>query len=701
MQADAVLATDVDDSPLRAIESVLSSENEVLRSAAMRAMAAFGVRHPDALRKACLVALKDPDPDLRSDAMTALITVARPEDAATVRYSLELDPVREVKLAAIAILAILKDPDAEDLLRALVLSRSEDLVAWEDQDSDWEDWLDVQIAAIKALGQMDATHAIADILTARDDEFGQSLDIAVFETLGQLGDEGIATLIRILDGDNAQASRRAAMALVKVDRAHLRPHLDALLVMPEVALRLLALSLLDKGDPRGPALAEVDPDPSVRVAALHQFAPAAPDLILRGLSDEDETVRAAALALTKPPFDDALVPNMVAWLDICGPRLATAICDKLPLVDTDKAPEILTGVVGDPRQPLTVRIAAMQALADTRLAMSTDALVAFLASPAQQIRAVVLTALASRAAGGDAVAQEVLARAIAGTELADEHAQLTRDTPDDSPDFGVPKEGSGPPRIRISRDGDIIPADADMPVESGQSTLDAILAGADAPRVEMAGDTPEESAGKRRKRRPIEGSDQIASSLAADAMRISRNLDAMVVKDAVIDRLSDPDDLMRRVAWEAIGQGRWPVAVSDLARVALHDPDPVVRGAAFDVVLGQDEAMTSLALKDDDPLIRLRALHHLPLDQVLEFVVDPVLTVRDAAARRLLAGANSAVVSDAVQCLAETDYPDTLRQLFAGSEAAREAGLALLKRQGVTPHKVFVILTGFADHATA
>ena len=152
------------------------NENEVLRSAAIRALASQGAGDTRS-RQALLSAILDEDPDVRTDAMHALANEALAKDASVFRTSLEGDPVREVKLAAIHALANLKDEPSVPFLRDLMLSRCEDRVAWEDELGDWEDWLDIQVACIQALGQIGATDMIEDMFDALNDEFGQTLDI--------------------------------------------------------------------------------------------------------------------------------------------------------------------------------------------------------------------------------------------------------------------------------------------------------------------------------------------------------------------------------------------------------------------------------------------------------------------------------------------------------------------------------------------
>ncbi len=142
----------------------LQSEDAVTRCLAAKALGHIG---SDDAADALVAALMDPDPDVRADAMEALVTCARPQDAAHIRRSLIGDPVQEVKVAALRALAGLGDRDSIALIRRLALDRAEDTVSWEDAAGMWDDWLVVQIApgagniravaqsvcAIKSVGQ--------------------------------------------------------------------------------------------------------------------------------------------------------------------------------------------------------------------------------------------------------------------------------------------------------------------------------------------------------------------------------------------------------------------------------------------------------------------------------------------------------------------------------------------------------------------
>ena len=155
----------------------LQNEDAVTRCLAAKALGNLGGHiGSDVAADALVAALMDPDPDVRADAMEALVTCARPHDAAQLRRSLIGDPVQEVKVAALRALARLRDRESIALIRRLALDRAEDTVNWEDTAGMWDDWLVVQIAAIEALGALGAADAIEDLLAARSDEFGQELD---------------------------------------------------------------------------------------------------------------------------------------------------------------------------------------------------------------------------------------------------------------------------------------------------------------------------------------------------------------------------------------------------------------------------------------------------------------------------------------------------------------------------------------------
>ncbi|MEM6676953.1 MAG: HEAT repeat domain-containing protein [Pseudomonadota bacterium] len=710
---DAVLAAE----PIEAIIRYLSSENEILRAAAIGALA----RQSDtaAVRPLLVSALLDPDPDVRSDAMEALATMALPEDAETLRYSLAGDPVREVKLAAIRALARLNDRGAIPLLRALTLSRAEEEVAWEDEDSDWEEWLDIQIAAIQALGQMGVEEAIDDLLAARADPLAQSLDIPVFEALTQLGPRGIDILLQVATQNEGLGSSRAVTALQGADPSAMLASVDQMIGHPRAAVRLLTLPLLPVDGDRVLQLAEADPDAAVRVAALARAAPHRPDLALTALRDKDARVQAAALRHLVLPEDAearaVLIDNLLAWITHGAPALMIATAERLAILAPERAGPPLLALAADLKRPLEARVAATRALADVTPPIPTAALVELIGNRAQQVRLAALVQLRDRAAAGDEAAITALAAAIQGT-LVEDAAFSDRGGEEASREtLTAPKnEDDGPPRIHITRDGQIVEFVRPEGEAPGTSTLSAILAASEAAAAPddepLAEDTPEEAPSKRRKRRPVEGPDAISEALSREALQVASGLDLAPVDAAILARAraasgggsGETDQALRQQAWQALGRHLARYAGFENARsvalAARGDSDPVVRLVAFQLLATQGPAPDLLAgaRQDPDPLIRAEAARYGDGPALVDALGDPVLIVRRAAAERLIASGSTEQVIDGVERVIRAELSDTLASLIAASEVARQVASGHLAADTCTGRAALVILKALA-----
>ena len=379
--------------PAQAVLPYLDAPEDVIRCAAARALAALG---DERAAPALIEVLLDPDPDLRADAMAALVRCARPEDASAIRRSLTGDPVPEVKIAAIQALARLKDEPSLPLLRGLARSRCEAEVAWE--EGAWDDWLDIQVAAIEALGAMGAADAVGDLVQARGDEDGQDLDHAVFGALAGIPGRGVEALRGFLGHGDARVRQRALAALSGAARDLLLPMREALVRDSSPHVRRLAIDCFEEGDEALAALALEDPDASVRAAALARAGPMRLDVMRSALRDSDEAVRAVALEArgSRPAGADEpdLVANVEAWLRTAGPRLATTCAAVLPTLAGADALHALRETAGDDSRPLDVRIAALHSLRTIETGEAVDALRLAAAYPSSQLRLAALSALA-------------------------------------------------------------------------------------------------------------------------------------------------------------------------------------------------------------------------------------------------------------------------------------------------------------------
>lgn len=688
-----------------ALDTYLSSDNEVLRCAATRALAtragSASGRAPGS-KSRLRDLLLDPDPDVRSDAMTGFADLAVPADADTLRRSLEGDPVREVKLAALGALARIADAGSVDLLCALVRDRAGDRVAWEDESGDWDDWLDIQIAAIGALGRMGVTDAIEDMLAARDDEFGQTLDMPVFNALANMGEDGAIWLLAIAQTETGLARKRAVDILARMAPKTLRDHVPELLSSDDPALRGIAVRLLPADSAEAAEIARHDTAAEVRLAAFDHCLTAQPDVAHTALADDAPGIQAAGLAALQLPrdvaFHDALVDNLLAWLDRGAPVLMAAAATHLPRLAPNRAEQALLALVADADRPLEARLAAVRALAEAQPRVGTETLAGLLANPAQQVRTTTLTLLRERADAGDEAAVEAIAAAVTGTLLSEADATASHADEADAPDLAAPKgEGAGPSAIRITRDGEIVRATGEAGDSSG-STLAAIL-DPHAPDVPgLAEETPEEAAPKRRKRRPVEGPDEVADALMREALVTCGAVSSARIEAAVLvqTRADAPD--LRRAAWQAFSVR---CASSDIcaqachaAGMALGDADPVVRLAAFDVlcVKGPTEAHLARALEDADALVRAAALGHAPVATALAHLGDEAQPIRRAALSRVTESGGKVDMEAALETLLCAERADTLAELLRDNPHGQALLLERLSQDGFTRRQALVSL---------
>lgn len=671
------------DGMISAILPFLNCENEVVRSAAVRAL---GV-HPGSpdVRGALLGLLRDEDPDVRSDAIEALMPLAQPEDADAIQASLTGDPVREVKLAAISILAQLNDRSSVDLLRALVLDKCEDRVAWEDDLGDWDDWLDVQIAAIDALGTMGAEDSIEDMLAALDDEMGQTLDVPVFRALSNMGREGVIWLLSTIQTASGLTRKRAAEAIALSNPDVLTDFREELIGSDDPSLRILVLPLLSEDDPEAARLTQDDPSDMVRIAGLHKFAECRPECVLNALLDESESVRAEALGLLALPVDEdmheILVDNCLAWSNTAGPALSMATVTLLPRLAHNRAIGPLINISVNSDRPLEVRIAATRALTPIQTDQITHHLTALLSDRAQQLRLIALRALRERVDEGDTIALDILTRAIDQTLLSDEDSYQPLNTKT-AADVATPKGGRGS-NIHISEDGEII-RDAE-PGEAPQSTLASLQT------IDGATDQPEMTSSQKRKRVAVEGSDAVAEDLARAAMDVCRDLGSVRIASAAIGHLTSESETLRLSAWRLIASSfSTSIEARGAISKATDDTLPEIRLLAYSVFAEMPAELIGKALSDSDAMIRAHAIGALQSADTLRYLDDLSAIVREAALRQVLASDDADLIDAAAAKLLKAEKVATLAIGLTSSSQIWQKTAAVLSE--APDRQAFVIL---------
>ena len=715
------------DEPKVVIGTHLREGDEVIRCVAAKALGALGGSESG---PALVAALLDEDPDVRTDAMEALVTCARPEDGDAILRSLAGDPVKEVKLFAIEALARLEDRAAIPLLRALVKDRADDQVAWEDEAGMWDDWLDVQVAAIKALGRMQVSEAIEDLLDARTDEMGQELDIVVFGTLAEIEDGGLSALFTLLRDRDPKVRERVIRVLSKARPEAMLPMQAILLRDANPVIRRLAIGTLEADDQAVSDLALHDADPGVRKAALAAFASERPDLVMTALRDPDEGVLGAAVQALPADLDTSLAPtiaddlaaNLQAWMETAGSELAASAAKALPKVAERHAAEGLSRLAANPDRPIEARVAALQALAD----LPTDAVIEMLGEriedPVLQIRTAALAALAVIARGQDdprrSLAGAMLAAAIRG-ELGDD-VEVPKDDPAAAADHvGAPKMEGGNRRITISPEGEIVDADDIADDERGRgdnvieghfptSTLAAIQTiPRAAPSDGEAGQAFPEGRASGKRRVAVDGPDDVGQDIQVVALAMTDGGQGQEIDQAVLEALASADKAVRGAAFKALAERNGPGAQAEAlfaaCRVALDDPDAAIRGyaATFLAAHAPDAAdLLSPYADDPDPILRAavqKTVASACPEKALSGLDDPSPLVRRASLDLLIASADAKPLSQAVDICLRRGRSDLLTDACKRQAGVQEQLLASIGKRKLDKDKLRIALETLAS----
>ncbi len=378
------------------LSALLKDGIDVHRCAAARALGVL--RGPQAIA-GLTQALLDEDPDVRSDAASALAEIKAPETAERLMDNLIGDPEADVKKAAITALVAMRHAPVVPLLRALVVSRASDQIAWDEDafyQNGWDSWDDIQILAIKSLGAFAAEEAVTDILEAMSDEQGQDISEPAFEALAKMGKDGAKALAQIYTLDDPRLGRRLARAAGNSDNPHLEALHAGMLNDKSPMIRALALASLAPADTRLARLFN-DPDAGVRAAAVRHHGGAHLPGLRGMIKDPSPEVRVEVFKLIaehpgefrEKPLIEAIKSTLkgdpeaakhaaLALFALKGPKVAkgfTHVLDKadiprefrIGILETlEKAGDIavpaLLGVAADPDRQL--RLASLTALAN-------------------------------------------------------------------------------------------------------------------------------------------------------------------------------------------------------------------------------------------------------------------------------------------------------------------------------------------------
>ena len=237
--------------------------------------------------------LRDEDIDVCIDAAEALGRINDHQAIPALLESLKHDPDGEMKTIVTEVLGKFNSAKALDALLLIAAGEPEDLIA--EEGDDWNDWWDMQLNSVKALGLHKEKRAVPIFKTLLDDEDAQDIEPEILMALAQIGGEGINTLFDVLQTSGERSRRRAVYALGHDNSPFAR--------------KILGQALKEKAA-------------SVRAAAIESLKRAEAtsylDVILLMLKDNDAEVRRAALSavasLGKAQIQDDKIHRISALL---------------------------------------------------------------------------------------------------------------------------------------------------------------------------------------------------------------------------------------------------------------------------------------------------------------------------------------------------------------------------------------------------
>ena len=564
-----------------ALSDILSQGIDVHRCAAARALGAIGA--PTSF-ETLIKALLDEDPDVRADAAEALSKLCDPRSADPLMQSLIGDPCCEVKLSAITTLVHLRHQDVVPWLRRIAVSRDEE-IAWDDGEfygGGWDDWLDVQIAAIRGLADLGAEDGVPEIVAALEDENSQEITSHVVSALLRLGKPGLTALEGLFSKGNTKLRRTIAAEIggdtadAEIEKLRSRCLGDK---SAEVRIAaLIGLNQSDANDDRLEAFFD-DKDADIRKKVLELAGTRHPEATRLCLDDPSPSVRTAAFTVIadspqlfeREGFGQVLragiwdkataaAKAVVAWARVAGEQA---------LPDLEK-------FLNNASYPVVFRRGVIRALTCLD-ASATGPLAAAAADDDRQIRLDALTALAGKATATGtwpSAAGDVLLAALAGELVAapveeksgesspiDDEAEKASASRQALPDDAISK-ASEPDGVEAGRaDGD----EAGLRGNAGGSvsTLQTIL-------------SPQEDKGATNDNSPeVELTEQDRKFLEISKQRAIRK------KKVALDAPVAPHNDVRRFAARLLGDIHNDAVVVPLVE-ALKDSDRDLRHAALE-----------------------------------------------------------------------------------------------------------------------
>lgn len=658
---------------MQALAAVLDDGSEPERCLAVQALGQMGGAEAADL---LIAALRDCDPDVRGDAAVALGRLKDIRAVVPLKDNLLEDPCGDIKVLYLEALDALGAEDCTDIFCALATGRgAAHNVAWDDDVADWDDWLDVQRAAIVALGAGKGaqiqSNAVAAILSALNDPDGQDLWALACPSLARLGAPGNAALDSLASEATALNRKRIATALAHSDdRQGLV--LDRLLKDKDAGVRIAAIGsaialgkddvLLDGMDDRAA---------EVRVAVLTAMKRSDGKVLAKGLNDIDAAVRLAAcetvIRFGKRCPGLGLTARIERGLRTASEPLLAAMVGAAIVAEPKDVLPLIEEIANHRATAAKVRCACLRGLGELKSRDAIDLLSQAVCDERQDIRLEAIVALSKMARSDRPAADraiDLLASAISGNLVQAPHGWQPEE--DNVVQF-VPKKGAqaagddGDAKIKLDRDGNIVdpPAEApdgDVETELAEttptSTLEAIVSfqpSAAETEIEISDDDLEflELTGSRHKRRRLDP--QASPPAHVDVRRLAACLAGETecgdLVPALVSVLGERDRQLSDtalVSLERLGKAGIDLSEAEHDLAALANASDVglrcrAVSALSHVATLSATGLIENAVADGEGSVRAAGLHaaaNLPNVQVdpFEYRRDPDRNVRLAAA---------------------------------------------------------------------
>ncbi len=669
----------VQDAVLLKLTELLRSGVDVHRCAAASALGR--ILDPRSV-EVLVEALLDEDPDVRTDAATALAERPDLRAADPLMENLLGDPCAEVKISAIKTLTALRYQPVVPWLRRIVLDRDPE-IAWDDSElysGGWDDWVDIQIRAIESLAEFGDTDAVNDIVSAMEDEMGQDLMEVGFAALARLGEPGVVAAAGYLASADETSRLRVVKHLAAVDTPAAQRAVTDALGDRSPKVRLAAaqgLAARDATDHRLLALFH-DDEPMIRAEVAILCGKLFPDQLLTLLTDPSEEVRRAVMTVLSecPGCLDAGAVVHILTETLAGDGTNTAAAAQaLAAVAPDTAFGHLARLAMDQRKGTQAREGALKALLNLRDPGRVQVVTGLVADDERSIRLQALAGLA-RMAGSEKDDRAVasLLAALRGELVPMPEGEGVSEVkdPDDREEPEDPatdlldgtRDESDPPRAAETADGEMAKIDAGpQPPEAPTSTLESIL-GADSlhlkvvrntdAKVELSGKDLEflGLAQRKLRKKRVDPAPRTAPHLDVRrfAARVAGDVSRNDVAEALSELIAAEDRELVSAALDSLtriaaAKGSFSETVIDALVDVVHGKEPTRRLLALRALGATDAPRARMALRaclgDVDSFLRAESLRALSAHGALDaaqagaFLNDPDPGVRLAAAETL------------------------------------------------------------------